>query len=198
MPTQKQLILETCRRLTADRRPSFSVETITVEVWSANKPEFGLKGYETSFPDHRKIVAIMSCKTGLVAQGLLAEAGPGPNGMLYRLTGQTLTQYSAPNGPPSPSADDRWIADLYRKDAIAKFRNNIQPSRLELMEFFGCKYQTELIDIPKAPNTWKPTEMAHRIAEASPRTSAGKEQLIVLRNACEAFLAMLPDPNVKN
>ena len=82
--TAKAIVLRAAQRLT----PPFCLERLVVAAWQEDSRRFGLRGYESVYPDANAVVVAVSGKYGLVARGYLVKVGP----KLYRLpfpTGET-------------------------------------------------------------------------------------------------------------
>lgn len=54
---------------------SFTAEELSVAAWQADKTSFGLRGYETIYPDSNKLFKSIDSQNGLVAKGLIAKVG---------------------------------------------------------------------------------------------------------------------------
>lgn len=79
-----EVVLLAAADLTAAGTPVFSEWDLTVAAWSLDRRRFGLRGFETSYPDHKRVYAeiVAGKRTSLTARRLLEKTRPNH----YRLT----------------------------------------------------------------------------------------------------------------
>lgn len=109
--------------------PTFSEWDLTVVTWKRNPNRFGCRGYESKYPDHKRIMKeIMSSSSGNpLRKGWIERTGPNR----YRLTnvGRSEVQRQRKHAgdiqesTASPQAIYDAIAPLYRS---AVFRKNLK------------------------------------------------------------------------
>lgn len=75
--TAKAIVLRAARRLTQP----FCLERLIVAAWKEDTLRFGLRGFESVYPDANAVGVTLSGKYGLVTRGHLIRVGP----KLYRL-----------------------------------------------------------------------------------------------------------------
>lgn len=70
-----KVLLAALNLSTGDLNSSFTAEELLVAVWETDKSAFGLRGYETEYPDSNKLYTKIDGKNGLVSKGLLRKVG---------------------------------------------------------------------------------------------------------------------------
>lgn len=60
---------------TGDLNVSFTAEELLLAAWETDKSAFGLRGYETEYPDSNKLYTKIDGKSGLVSKGFLRKVG---------------------------------------------------------------------------------------------------------------------------
>jgi hypothetical protein len=70
---------------------SFTAEALAVQAWKMDTNAFGLRGFESQYPDSNKLFKSIDSKGGLVAKALIAKVGD----RTFRLTAAGVAQASS-------------------------------------------------------------------------------------------------------
>ena len=135
--TAAQEILRAAVDLDAEKE-SFSEWDLTVAVWQRNPNRFGCRGYETQYPDHKRVMKeIMSSSNGNpLRRGWLERIGPNS----YRVTNvgraeaqrQTRRADGDTASTASPQSIYEAIAPLYQSPVFRKHLRDPEEPRLWL------------------------------------------------------------------
>jgi hypothetical protein len=112
--TLSEKILLVATQLEEAGQSPFSAETLIVEVWQEHPRAFGLKGYESRYPDANRVLAQLMGEKGLIRRGWLTKVGQ----KLYSLTadGRNVVQRLR-QGQDTPSLTaKRKLAQLSHED----------------------------------------------------------------------------------
>lgn len=82
--TVSQQILLAALRLEQQGHTPFTSEAITVASWKGDRRRFGLRGFDTEYPDNNRVIACIVGKRGLARRGWLIQVGS----KLYQLSRQ--------------------------------------------------------------------------------------------------------------
>jgi len=123
---RRQLLVAALALAHEDLGAEMTFEQLLVEAWSRNPQAFGLRGFETKYPDserlHRELDSRGKGQGGLVGQGLLEKVRP----RVYRLTpqGMQLAAADADHGDPGvrERVDRRLEAEVTRLISSNAFR----------------------------------------------------------------------------
>jgi hypothetical protein len=123
---RRQLLVAALALAYEDLGAEITFEQLLVEAWSRNPQAFGLRGFETKYPDserlHRELDSRGKGQGGLVGQGLLEKVRP----RVYRLTpqGMHLAAADADHGDPGvrERVDRRLEAEVTRLISSNAFR----------------------------------------------------------------------------
>lgn len=135
--TAAQIILLAADDLTSAGRHEFSEWDLTVATWSRDRFRFGLRGYQQSYPDHKRVMSeIMGQKASSPVQLKFLEK-VRPN--FYRMT--QLGRSAATRlktGSPKPSKKPVTVKELY--EAATAYVNRTEFRRWQ--------------DNPEEPRDW--------------------------------------------
>jgi len=132
--TAAEEVLLAATKLSNEGKEEFTEWDITVKTWSLNKTRWGLRGYEISYPDHKRVMnEIMAGGTQkVVGKGWLEKVKPN----YYKVTSAGLAKAESLSNIDIKSK----TRSLYEYDAISPY---IKSSIFEKY----CKDPTE-------PKTW--------------------------------------------
>jgi hypothetical protein len=162
----------------------YTAEGITLAAWRQHPDTFGLKGFVHEYPDHRKIVAILSGKGGMVQRGHLIDVGLTSDlGARQRLYSRGKEPTPWHNGKPGkPSQALVLIRQLFTTSAVRKSTDGASYTALDAMEFFSCSLRSEL-------QGQKPWEMASRLRQIDAEDGVCREDRQTVLRVAEALLA---------
>ena len=80
--TVPEKILLAAHQLEENGQSPFTAEALIVVAWQKYPKTFGLKGFDTQYPDSNKVLASIMGEKGLARRGWLSKAGQ----KLYTLT----------------------------------------------------------------------------------------------------------------
>ena len=116
--TSTQVVLLAANDLTTSGKTEFSEWELSVATWKRDVNRFGMRGFETDHPDHKRVMKEIMGKTSAVHRGLLERARSN----FYRLTplGRAeVAQLESTHGEKSPGQELRSVSDLY--DDVFKY-----------------------------------------------------------------------------
>lgn len=116
---------------------SFTAEALSVQAWKMDRNAFGLRGFESEYPDSNKLFKSIDSKGGLVAKALIVKVGD----RTFRLTPAGLAR-AASLEPPDDDLrkPDRGLAnEVNRIISHPTFREWLKDSARPA-KFYGAGY----------------------------------------------------------
>ena len=132
--TSSEEVLVAAYNLSKKGKKIFTEWDLTVETWKLNNNKWGLRGFESNYPDHKRVMNEIMAKGDqkVIGKGWIERVKPN----YYRITEFGMTKASDLNKFESTKKE----RSLYEYDAISKFiENNV-----------FAKYCED----PEEPKTW--------------------------------------------
>lgn len=142
MSSQKVAIWDACALMNKRGHKKWTVECIAVEVWKANKTDFGLAGYEGIYPDPRRVTCSLYGKRGMIAKKEILVVPLVVGGQrLYALGKQPVDHQIGKN---TESEEAVLVGRLLNTSAVQAYTINQPLTVFDAMIFFGVKLGSHL------------------------------------------------------